>query len=33
MEYELGRNRTWQLASLLLTAVVVGGALAFALAA
>lgn len=31
MEYEIGRNRAWQLASLLLTAVVVGGALAFAL--
>jgi hypothetical protein len=32
MEYEIERNRTWQLASLLLTAVLVGGALAFALA-
>jgi hypothetical protein len=32
MEYEIERNRTWQLASLLLTAAVVGGALAFALA-
>jgi hypothetical protein len=32
MEYEIERSRTWQLASLLLTAAVVGGALAFALA-
>jgi hypothetical protein len=32
MEYEIVRARTWQLASLLLTAAVVGGALAFALA-
>jgi len=32
MEYEIERNRAWQLASLLLTAAVVGGALAFALA-
>jgi hypothetical protein len=32
MEYEVDRNRTWQLASLLLTVAVVGGALAFALA-
>jgi len=32
MEYELEQNRTWRLASLLLTAAIVGGALAFALA-
>jgi hypothetical protein len=32
MEYEVDRNRTWQLASLLLTVALVGGALAFALA-
>jgi len=31
MEYEVDRNRTWQLASLLLTVALVGGALAFAL--
>ena len=32
MEYEVERNRSWQLASLLITAALVGGALAFALA-
>lgn len=32
MEYEIDRSRAWQLASLILTAAVVGGALAFALA-
>ena len=31
MEYEVEHNRTWQFASLFLTVVVVGGALAFAL--
>lgn len=31
MEYEIDRSRAWQLASLILTAAVVGGALAFAL--
>jgi hypothetical protein len=30
MHYEIESNRTWQLASLLLTAAVVGGAIAFA---
>jgi hypothetical protein len=33
MEYEVERNRTWQLASLLLTIVVVGGAIAWAVTA
>ena len=33
MEYEVERNRTWQLASLLLTIVVVGGAIAWAITA
>jgi hypothetical protein len=32
MQYEMQSNRAWQLASLLLTAAVIGGALAFALA-
>ena len=32
MEYEVDHSRAWQLASLILTAAVVGGALAFALA-
>ena len=33
MEYEVERNRTWQLASLFLTIVVVGGAIAWAMGA
>jgi hypothetical protein len=33
MEYEVERNRTWQLASLLLTIIVVGGAIAWAVTA
>ena len=33
MEFELDTNRKWRLASLLLTAAVVGGALAFAMGA
>jgi hypothetical protein len=33
MEYEIERNRAWQIASLLLTVAVVGGALVFALTA
>ena len=33
MEYEIERSRSWQLGALLLTVIVVGGAIAFALAA
>ena len=33
MEYEVERNRTWQLASLFLTIAVVGGAIAWAISA
>lgn len=33
MEYEIEKNRSWQLASLLLTVAVVGGAIAYAFAA
>jgi hypothetical protein len=33
MEYEVERNRTWQIASLLLTILVVGGAIAWAVTA
>ena len=33
MHYEAERNRTWQLASLLLTIIVVGGAIAWAVTA
>jgi hypothetical protein len=33
MEYEMEKNRSWKLASLLLTVAVVGGAIAYALTA
>ena len=33
MEYEIERSRSWQLGALLLTVIVVGGAIAFALTA
>ena len=33
MEYDIEKNRSWQLASLLLTVAVVGGAIAYAFAA
>lgn len=33
MEYELDTNRKWRIVSLLLTAAVVGGALAYAMGA
>jgi hypothetical protein len=33
MEYEAERNRSWQIASLILTIVLVGGAIAYAFSA